>query len=77
MVTPKWMMVAVLSGPYITSAEGIPAFLDGFAFTGIVNLQTVAKEWPATAGIEDRQINILEAFEASTRTERAAPLFSR
>jgi hypothetical protein len=48
-VTPKWMFVAALTEPYVKNASDIPVYLDGFAFCGLVNLQTVEPVWPATA----------------------------
>jgi len=41
-ITPKWLMIAALSNPYTQTLDGIPAFLDGLAFTGVVNLQTTS-----------------------------------
>lgn len=52
-VTPKWMFVATLTGPY-TEFAGMPVYLDGYAYTGILNVQITEKVWPATAGISDR-----------------------
>ena len=69
-VTPKWLMLCVLTEPYTQSADGFPCYLDGYAFTGLVNLQTVPKVWPATAGIADEELTVLEAFERSCKTEK-------
>jgi hypothetical protein len=30
---------------------GVGVFLDGFAYSGIINLQEVSQVWPATAGV--------------------------
>ncbi len=70
LVTPKWMMLAVLTAPYLVHPSGLPSYLDGFAFTGLVNLQNVEKQWPRTADSAVQQIGVLEAFEKSTRTEK-------
>lgn len=35
-VTPKWLFVSVLSDFYVKS-NGVPVYLDGFAFCGLVN----------------------------------------
>ena len=40
----------LLEGPYMHTNEGVPMYLDGFAFLGLVNLQTIEKNWPETAG---------------------------
>jgi hypothetical protein len=37
-ITPKWMLLAALTNPYVVSPSGLPAYLDGYAFTGLVNL---------------------------------------
>lgn len=71
-ITPKWMMLCALTNPYVVSPSGLPAYLDGYAFTGLVNLQNVEKQWPQTADSEELQIGVLEAFEKSTKTEMAA-----
>lgn len=69
-VTPKWLMLCVMTEPYTESSSGLPCYLDGFAFTGLVNMQTVQKTWPATAGIDDAELSVLEAFERSCKTEK-------
>jgi len=50
LVSPKWILVVVLEGPYIHTDEGLSVYLDGFAFLGLVNLQSIEKNWPETAG---------------------------
>jgi len=57
-VGPKWMFVSVLAGPYTKNSSGNPVFLDGFSFAGLVSLQTVTSEWPATAGLENDEPSI-------------------
>ena len=37
-VTPKWVMLAPLKDAYTLSDEGIPFYLDGFAFAGLLSL---------------------------------------
>ena len=75
LISPKWLMIAALTAPYTHSLEGLPAYLDGLAFTGIVNLQTTKKQWPATAGIDDIQQTIMDAFNVSTKTEKMIGAF--
>ena len=65
-VSAKWIFAAVLAGPYTNCSNGNPVYLDGFSFTGLVSLQTVYSKWPATAGLEDDNPTILEAFDRST-----------
>ena len=37
-VTPKWVMLVPLKDAYMITEEGCPVYLDGFAFTGLLNL---------------------------------------
>lgn len=50
-ITGKWMLVMQLTNNYMeTYNTQYPVFLDGFAFTGLAQLQEVIEEWPATSG---------------------------
>jgi hypothetical protein len=69
LVSPKWMFVGVLSNSYTTNSNGCPVFLDGFSFAGLVSLQTVEKTWPATAGLENDELSVMEAINKSTYIE--------
>jgi len=69
MVSPKWMFVGLLTNSYTTNSNGSPVFLDGFAFSGLVSLQTVDKVWPATAGLVNDELTIMEAINKSTLYE--------
>jgi len=71
-VSPKWMFVGILSNPYTTNSNDCPVFLDGFSFAGLVSLQTVEKTWPATAGLENDELTVIEAIEKSTYIEPVA-----
>jgi hypothetical protein len=65
-VTPKWMFIAPLVGPY-TVYQGLPVYLDAYAYLGIVNVQVVEEEWPATAGLVERtQLLPTEVLEKSS-----------
>ena len=66
-MSPKWFFVGLLTQPYATAPNGNPCYLDGFDFAGLVSLQTTAKTWPATAGLEDQTIQIYQALNASTK----------
>ena len=44
------MFVAPLTGPY-TTYQGLPVYADGYSYLGLVNIQVVEEEWPATAGL--------------------------
>lgn len=44
------MFIATLTAPY-THNQGMPVYIDGYAYAGIFNIQTIEKEWPATAGL--------------------------
>ena len=52
------MFVALLTQPYATATLGIPVYLDGLAFSGLISLQTIDKDWPATADLVDDTISI-------------------
>lgn len=64
LVAPKWMFLAPLGQPYIQK-DGVPVYLDGYSYTGIVDIQLVKKTWPATANLEDDTTYILDAFKKS------------
>jgi hypothetical protein len=63
------MFVSLLNTSYTTNSNGCPVFLDGFSFAGLVSLQTVDKTWPATAGLENDQLTVMEAIHKSTYVE--------
>jgi hypothetical protein len=61
-VAPEWMYVATVHQPYhyekhldtVKNKElenGVPVYLDGFAYAGILNIQGIVQQWPQTAGI--------------------------
>lgn len=47
-VTPKWVMLVPLKDAYLFTEDGCPVYLDGFAFTGLFNLQKLSSKWPET-----------------------------
>ena len=47
------MFIAPLVRPY-TVYQGLPVYIDAYAYLGIVNIQVVEQEWPATAGLVER-----------------------
>lgn len=63
LLSPKWLFMAVLTNPYASSDHEFPCFLDGFAFAGLFNIQTISKKWPATAGLLDDKISLFGAIE--------------
>ena len=70
-VTPKWMFVAPLVQAY-TVYQGLPVYLDAYAYLGIVNIQVVEQEWPATAGLVERtQLLPTEVLEKSSNYKAA------
>lgn len=70
-VTPKWMFIAPLVAPY-TVFRGLPVYADAYAYLGIVNVQVVEEEWPATAGLVDRtQLLPTEVLERSSNYKTA------
>ena len=67
MISPRWFFVSILTQPYCNAPNGNPCYLDGFDYAGLVSLQTTAQTWPATAGLEDSTVTIMQAFSASTK----------
>lgn len=59
-VTPNWMYLSTIHRPYhletlmnIPGAnleDGVPLYLDGFAYSGILNMQHIIQKWPGTSG---------------------------
>jgi hypothetical protein len=76
-VTKSWMFMAILTQPYHRETDidlpeptqdgGIPVYLDGFAYAGILNMQDVIQQWPATTGIGVKRHSILNALETQSR----------
>lgn len=66
-ISPRWFFMGLLTQPYAKSPVGHPVYLDGFDFTGLFSMQTTDKTWPATAGLEDQTISILQALHTSTK----------
>jgi len=64
LLTKKWMMVTQLEQPYMMSKEDLPCYLDGLAYAGFVQLQTVEEVWPQTAGQKVEQKHVFESMEA-------------
>lgn len=48
------MFVAPLTGPYMEYHE-MPVYIDGFAYSGMFNIQEPEKRWPATAGLANEE----------------------
>ena len=83
LVTPQWMFLATVQKPYHREQQidfevegkqedgGIPLYLDGLAYSGIINLQNIIQEWPSTAGIGYRQHKILETFETQSKEDES------
>ncbi len=60
------MFIAPLVRPY-TVYQGLPVYIDAYAYLGIVNIQVVEQEWPATAGLVERtQLLPTEVLEKSS-----------
>lgn len=65
LASPKWLFVTPVVGPYSIYKQ-LPMYLDGYAYAGIVSFQRVVPEWPATAGLENREHKVLKAFKQQT-----------
>lgn len=60
-LSPQWMFVAQIKEPYYHETRlnipghdvenGVPVYLDGFAYSGIINLQPISQKWPQSAGL--------------------------
>lgn len=61
-LTSKWMMVAQLSKPYMHNSQGYPCYLDGFSYTGLVQMQSVETEWPMTVCGSAEQRMVFESL---------------
>jgi len=59
--------LGILTQPYATAPNGNPVYLDGFDFAGLISLQTTDITWPATAGLEDQTISVMQAINNSTK----------
>ena len=60
------MFIAPLVRPY-TVYQGLPVYIDAYSYLGIVNIQVVEQEWPATAGLVERtQLLPTEVLEKSS-----------
>lgn len=80
-LTPNWMFVTRVYSPYhletmmpgLSGAdleEGVPVYLDGFAYAGIVNLQDVIQSWPeSTGGVPAKKHEVISSLAGqSTNT---------
>ena len=73
-ISPQWMFVGSLNRPYHYEKDRdgreLPVYLDGFAYAGIMNLQLIKQQWPATAGLGVEQHNALDALERQAHREQ-------
>lgn len=69
LVSPNWMFVATLTSPYTTN-KGLPLYPDGYAYAGILNIQVVEKQWPATAGLVASELSPLEMLQISSEMKK-------
>ena len=65
-ITPNWIFVAVLVGPYMNGNNDVPVYLDGLAYCGLVNLQSVEAVCPETALGTNEQLKVTESIKKST-----------
>lgn len=64
LLTDRWMMVAEIEKPYMQTSDGLPCYLDGFAYTGILQLQDVETQWPQTVGHDSKSVKIFESYQS-------------
>ena len=50
---------------------GLPVYHDGFAYSGIVNLQTINAKWPATAGKNEEQHTIIGSLNKQSMDDES------
>ena len=72
-IAPEWMFLSTISQPYHREQYldidgndlegGVPVYLDGFAFSGVLNIQLNIEGWPATAGIGGAEHTVLGSLE--------------
>ena len=61
------MFIAPLTRAY-TEFQGMPVYIDGYAYTGIVDIQVKEQQWPATAGLVDKvDLTPFEVLEKSSQ----------
>ena len=64
LLSKKWMLVSQLEKPYMETGAGLPVYLDGLAYAGLVQLQEVISEWPNTVGKGVEQKRVFESMQA-------------
>lgn len=48
--------------PGAVNEDGVPVYLDGYAYNGVINIQPIMQQWPATADIGFEEITPLQAL---------------
>lgn len=71
-VAPQWMFLCTIYRPYHLESQldipgkdqegGVPLYHDGFAYTGILNLQDMEQVWPETTGIGHKSHTAMESL---------------
>ena len=62
LVSPKWVMVSFIKDSYVKVGVDTPLYLDGFAYAGLLQLQTVDPDWPQTAGINPERLGVRDCL---------------
>ncbi len=62
LVSPKWVMVSYIKDAYVKVGDDTPLYLDGFAYAGLLQLQTVDPNWPQTAGISLERLGVRDCL---------------
>lgn len=62
LVSPKWVMVSFIKDSYVKVGVDTPLYLDGFAYAGLLQLQTVDPNWPQTAGINPERLGVRDCL---------------
>merc|ERR1719506_1360143 len=76
-VCPQWMFIAPLYKPYHYETQmkiegsdlenGVPVYLDGFAYSGVMNVQTLQPSWPCTSTLNGfQEHSALEALHTQS-----------
>ena len=65
LLSKKWIFVTLLIRPY-TVLQGKEIFVDALGYAGIMNVQGSEKEWPQTAGIDEKIMTPIEILKKSS-----------
>ena len=65
LVSPKWLMISFIKDSYVKVGADTNLYLDGFAYAGLLQLQTVDPNWPQTAGLNTEHLGVRDCLARS------------